>query len=345
VRGLAAAQDARARARIQGVLARAGLPASAAQDLPGHIARFARVTLSFHPDRLLADGCTVVEALAQDGVYKSQFETGISNGSRTAFPGGDRDRWEQSLFGGAYHQDDAQAADRPRYGALNLMRHGDGASPRFGSCYLVLREELTAACSFTWGDSHLGPADVGTLDAFAPLLAALLESAETQAQTLGVRGLGVSGLLDALARLPEPPGAAGRALDDYIEAQVHAAISIRGDIEALVIDPCFDGTSTGAQLRALGAAHGFPVRTHPGFVLDVREVPADFRGPRMAPLAQRIDQRFTSARGQLDAAAVGRAAASLHREPAAWADWGSPDETLQHLKQLWHVLVAYGRPR
>ena len=37
--------------------------------------RSLRVTLNFHPDRLLA-GATVVEWLALDGVYRSQFETG-----------------------------------------------------------------------------------------------------------------------------------------------------------------------------------------------------------------------------------------------------------------------------
>jgi hypothetical protein len=34
-----------------------------------------RVTLHFHPDRLV-DGAPVLKAMAQDGVYRSQFETG-----------------------------------------------------------------------------------------------------------------------------------------------------------------------------------------------------------------------------------------------------------------------------
>ena len=60
------------------------------------------ITVSFHPDRLLADGRTVAESLVADGRYRSQFETGISNGGLTAFPGGDRDVWEQRMFAGAY---------------------------------------------------------------------------------------------------------------------------------------------------------------------------------------------------------------------------------------------------
>ena len=93
--------------------------------------REAAVTLNFHPGRLLADGRTVAEALLEEGVYRSQFETRISGGGLTAYPGGDRDRWEHDLFGGAYHG--APAAERPRYGGLNLLRHRNGACPGCGS--------------------------------------------------------------------------------------------------------------------------------------------------------------------------------------------------------------------
>ncbi|GAA2218868.1 hypothetical protein GCM10010429_51420 [Micromonospora olivasterospora] len=72
------------------------------EQLVAAVAVHGRLTLNFHPDRLLADGRTVAAALAGDGVYRSQFETGISNGGLSAYPGGDRDRWEEALFGGAY---------------------------------------------------------------------------------------------------------------------------------------------------------------------------------------------------------------------------------------------------
>lgn len=44
------------------------------------------VTLHFHPDWPFADGL-VIEAMARDGSYRSQFETGTSNGvlTRTTF--------------------------------------------------------------------------------------------------------------------------------------------------------------------------------------------------------------------------------------------------------------------
>jgi len=93
----------------------------------------ASVVLHFHPDRPVGLR-TVVRGLLEDGIYKSQFETGISNGSVSAHPGGARDEWERSLFNGAYSG--VEAMHRPKYGALDLMRNSDGLAPRFGSCFL-----------------------------------------------------------------------------------------------------------------------------------------------------------------------------------------------------------------
>jgi hypothetical protein len=48
--------------------------------------------------------------------------------------------------------------------------------------------------------------------------------------------------------------------------------------------------------------------------------------------------------GMIDAAVIGTAEASLHHHPEVWRDWGSRGEVLQHVKQVWHVLVHYGGP-
>jgi Protein of unknown function (DUF3626) len=334
------AEDARpaARARIAAILARTGASPSALDVLIAALDEHARTTLNFHPDRLLHDGSTVAENLLAQGRYRNQFETGITSGSRTAFRGGDRDGWEEKLFGGAYQEPAVQNEERPKYGALNLMQHVDGGSPRFGSCFLVLRRPMLERCTFTWGDSHEGPVHVGTLAVPEPLLAALLESVEDKGEALGIVGMDVPALLRFLAS-PSPGQTAARALDTYIEAQVHSAIDLAADVEALVIDPSFEGTETGVQLHDTAARYGITLRRHPGFTLSAQDVPDDFRGPRMVPLAARV-----AVGGRLDAAVVGRAAASLHRDPESWTDCGTFDETLQHIKQLWHVLVRYGAP-
>ncbi|MET9518619.1 DUF3626 domain-containing protein [Streptomyces sp. NPDC002994] len=110
------------------------------------------------------------------------------------------------------------------------------------------------------------------------------------------------------------------------------------DAEALVLDFSFRGTKT-AQLLA---DTGVPVEWHAGFTLAPEEVDAEFRGPVMVPLAARICRSYAR-EGILNAEALGHAAASVVGEPEAWTEWGSQDEVLQYVKQLWHVLVRYGR--
>jgi hypothetical protein len=318
----------------------------------------ARVVVHFHPDRIGNDGITVAEGLLRDGRYRSQFVTGLSSGGRTAFPGGDRDRWEEALFGGAYQAPGVTFDERPKYGALELVRYPDGPSPRFGSCYLVLRPQVSLRTTFTFAGSEqaLAPERAGILERIDTVMAALLsevaagEGTEVpwppfRAATLGLAGISVQELLGRLEGLsserPEPAvGPAGRVLDSCIEAQVHGPIEVGRDVEILVADPSFVGTPAGAHLSELCRRHDVPLRRHAGFRLPVRDVPDDFRGPAMPRLARRI----AGDDGAIDAAVIGAAEATLHARPEEWRDWGSRDETLQHLKQLWHVLVHYGAP-
>lgn len=241
------------------------------EDVIAAVAAYGRLTLNFHPDRLLRDGRTVATALDEEGVYRSQFETGISNGGLTAFPGGDRDRWEETLFGGAYQSGDVRPADRPKYGGLNLLDHPDGACPRFGSCHLRLRPEVLGRTTLCFGDSHLGPKDLGTVDVVEPVLAALLEATAGTGVSLGVAGMDTPTLLRTLVgrreRESARPGAPGRALDDYVEAQIHGELSLARDVAALVADPSFRDTETGRTLAGIARRHGFPLLWHTGFEL------------------------------------------------------------------------------
>jgi hypothetical protein len=167
-----------------------------------------------------------------------------------------------------------------------------------------------------------------------------------RAATLGIPGVTMRDLLERLTRdLPlerSDPSAAvlGRVLDSCVEAHVHGDVNLSHDVELLVADPSFKGTPTGAVLAEIGRRNGIPLRWHRGFRMRVEDVPEDFRGPAMPRLARRV-----APAGWLDVAAIGNAEASLHRNPADGASGESRDDTLQHLKQLWHVLVHYGAPR
>ncbi len=129
---------------------------------------------SFHPDRLVGS-LLVIDAMARGGRYRSQFETGTSNGGLTAHPSGDRWSWESRLFGGAY--DDVPAAQRPKYGALDFRRRGTGGSPCFGSAHLRLRAHTLERTTFCYPDSVLEPTLFGVADRMP-----LVEQAENDEQ-------------------------------------------------------------------------------------------------------------------------------------------------------------------
>ncbi|MFD9130310.1 DUF3626 domain-containing protein [Kitasatospora sp. NPDC059571] len=229
-----------------------------------------RVTLNFHPDRL-AGGRPILERLAEDGVYRSQFVTGTSNGGLTAHPGGDRWRWESRIFGGAY--DDAPATERPVYGGLDFRRSPYGAAPRFGSAHLRLGPDVLARSTFCYPDSAAEPTDFGVADRCSLVELAIADDQD--------------------------------ALNDYIEAQVHGPVLLDRHVEALVLDPAHRGTAVEAAADKLP----FPVEWHPGLSLTVdhlRRHP-DYRGPEFVRLGAsiaedgRLDPRIVG-----DAARSGR---------------------------------------
>jgi hypothetical protein len=308
--------------------------------------RTARVALHFHPDRPDPQLKTVAAALLECGLYKSQFETLLSNGSVSAHPGGERDLWEHRLFGGAYNREGSTNAHRPKYGSLNLFPHPDGPSPRFGSCYFMLKPAVTTRCTFTYTDSHQDPKEKGTLEEFDDILAALMTDIFLHDGALGQNDITIPQLFRHLATglAPAPDfdpsrRAAARNLNHYIEAQVHGDVQLDHDVELLVADPSFKGTDVGEAIAGLAATYGFPLKWHAGFTMPVAEVPRDYRGPTMPSLAARV-----APGGLLETSMIGPAVMDLRRRPDAWQDRGTPAEVLQELKLLWHVLVRFGKP-
>ncbi len=308
------------------------------------IKKNAPIDVNFHPDRLTPTGASVSEVLLQSGRYRNQFETGISNGGLTAFEGGARDIWEKRLFGGMYQQPGVLPADRPKYGALNLLRHWDGACPRFGCCYFRLKSSVAERCTFAFGDSSTQPDVMGTISVFDSVLAAVLEAIQTTGAALGGRNLRVGPFLAQLILQAERHGMVdfsrlpGRSLDESIEVHIHGPVRLECDIACLVADRAFRCTTTGAELEKLSAKYDFPLYWTPGFYLPISEVPANFRGPIMVPLAKHI-----APDGVLDVVKIGAATVALRRNPGSWSEWGSFDETLQYLKQMWHILATFGR--
>jgi len=109
----ARARQELARATLSEVCSLSNIAPDALARAVANIRSHARVVLHFHPDRLDERERSVAENLLDSGLYKSQFETLLSNGSLSAFPNGQRDSWERELFGGAYQRDGVRAAHRP----------------------------------------------------------------------------------------------------------------------------------------------------------------------------------------------------------------------------------------
>ncbi|USQ78530.1 DUF3626 domain-containing protein [Ornithinimicrobium faecis] len=261
--------------------------------------RALRITIHFHPGRV-TNGRTVLEHLVTDRSYRTQFETGTSNGGLTAHPGGDRWRWEHRMFAGTY--DEAPAAARPRYGALNHRRRRVGAAPRFGSAHLRLTAPVLGRATFCFPDSVFEPTALATADRFG--LWPLVEEFER------------------LQRDDRRERAEGGLLDDYVEAHVHGGLDLDTDVEALVLDPAHRGTELERTADRLGVA----VEWHGGFRVHVDTLAQHphFRGPEVVGLAHQVAQD-----GWLDPVILDRARGQGRHDP-------------QQLKLLWHCVARFG---
>jgi hypothetical protein len=355
VDAIARDKEATALLSIAAIFERAGFALDTYSEATELVRQHARIVAHFHPDRFGGKPANVVDCLLVDGVYRNQFETGLSSGSPTALPGGERDEWEGTLFGGAYHTEGVPVSERPKYGSLELVRFPDGPAPRFGSCYFVLRGVGPRTSITFMGSEHPHATNrVGTLAEPHAVMAALLAEIENggiatpdwspfRAPTLGVADITVSRFYDLVKilreRRPNPSlGEPGRVLDTGVEAQIHGSLMLDRDVETLVADPAFVHTGVGQSLVELADKYGFDLLWHCGFRLAVRDVPDDFRGPAMPRIAERIAGRD----GILDAAVIGRAAASSHHDPGQWSEWGGYFDVLRVFRQLWHVLVHFG---
>jgi hypothetical protein len=248
------------------------------------------VTMNFHPDAPSGSEL-MIDTLLRDRLYRSQFETGASNGGLTAHVGGERWNWESSIFGGAY--DGQQPATRPKYGALNYRGWCVGGSPRFGSAHMRLRKHVLRRTTFCYPDSHRAPQDFGVSSRMALIALADRNSAE----------------LDVL--------------DDYIEAHVHGPIRVEDDVDAIVLDPSYAGTKVEEAASKLPCA----VEWHEGFRLPRSELQrcARYRGALAAELLESLfgDEPLTPR----DLGAVRKAGHDFQILKQAWhclAKFGGP---------------------
>jgi hypothetical protein len=300
------------------------------------------VTINFHPDRFSNNGKTVIENLIEQGQYHGQFRTGTTNGGRSAYLGGDRFLWEQRIFFDAYPQD---AADRPKYGALNLFKYVDGASVRFGSCFFVLKHDITKRCTFAYGDSSTNPTTLCTSDTFTGILAGIFNEFISKGKVLDhVLDQSTTSKGELLALLLNPYNELrdlGRNLDYCIETHIHGDILLEQDIDSFFVDGSYRNTIIGEQAETLCMKYGFDIHWIPKRQIDIESIGNLFRGPKIPVLAEKIDSLFGK-RGVINADLIGNASRDSVLHPDVWRDVGDEPWLFQYIKQLWHTVGYFG---
>jgi hypothetical protein len=302
------------------------------------IANRTEVCIHFHPDRIGKNGKTVIASLIESGNYKNQFETGISNGGLDLLIDGKRQLWESRLFGNSYT--DKVFAERPKYGAFNLMQNSDGPSPRFGSCYFRLQPKVNERCTFTYLDSYFEPESIGTTTHFSPILLEMYREVRKNQSLFGKENLNSSSLSAHLElkkyNLIAHSSNFGKTLDDYVEAQIHGEINLKEDVKALVADANFQNTLVENQLESLCEKFHIELDWHGGLSISPDSIPANFRAGEAFQIAEKV-----ASNGEITAYLIGLAGQSAIQSYEKWKAFGTPAEIQQKLKYLWHALVAF----
>lgn len=185
-------------------------------------------------------GQGVIDKYLADTCYRNFFEVGTGRGSTNSKS---RAGWETRVFGKAF--DDRPAAERPKYGVVNLTNDPKGvaSATQYGTSFFVLKHALRWRCTFTSMDSCYAAAQPGTFRQFAKFFEEGSESRLTDADLLKVaqhRGEHFQ-------------------VDKYKEVQIHGPVRWRGDIQILYADQDLS-TEDKAKVERFAKENGFPVR-------------------------------------------------------------------------------------
>lgn len=90
----------------------------------------------------------LVEHIINSPHFKNGYEVARDQGYLQA-----RTTWENNLFNNAYTE--STFIERPKYGALNLLKLAGGSAPGYGKSYFILKPEVKGRITFVNGDSSL----------------------------------------------------------------------------------------------------------------------------------------------------------------------------------------------
>lgn len=126
-----------------------------------------RINRKFMSDESLDD-------LMETGIMKNQFSTHTSSGCCEPYKNGMRDRWEEDLFGGAYHESeeyknlnrgdflpDNLARQRPCYGYITDKRNKETRNAdQYGGTAFVLKPHVLERSTMTYCNSSVVGVDL-----------------------------------------------------------------------------------------------------------------------------------------------------------------------------------------
>ena len=330
-----------ARETLQIICERSNIKSDMIDSMIENIQQHANIAIHFHPDVVNLEGKSVLENLLEGGVYRNQFETHLSNGLLDPTVGGRRVQWEDMLFGEVYDGSATNMFLRPKYGSLSLMGDPYGPSPRFGSCYLLLKPICMTYSTFCYGDSSQNPSERGTWKHLEDVLAALFMDCFTNEHVLGLSNIRPPQLFEHLCQNFQYRSAAlqnaviVRNLNHYIETQIHSEIVLEKHVVSIVADPSFRQSIYEEMLQSIQTTYNIPIQWHQGFTLHIDDVVDDFRGPLMSKIAKKIAHN-----GRIDAKIIGQARINAVQYPENWTEF--QESPSQLLKYLWHVLLRFG---
>ncbi|MCL2462978.1 MAG: DUF3626 domain-containing protein, partial [Defluviitaleaceae bacterium] len=232
---------------------------------------------------------------------------------------------------------------RPKYGSLNIFNYLDGASARFGSCFLTLKPHMLERCTFAYGDSSTNPDALGVKGAFHTVFRAILRDVEKTGRLLNKDGFTVTKTIDHILAMKKGELAQiGRNLDDCVETHVHGDISLKDDAGRFYIDESFRGTLIHGLAERLAKEYDIDIFWIPERKVPAADITDEFRGPAVPVLAKRAAEKFAAPPGYINAAVIGAASRHSVERPEEWADLGSEAEVFQYFKQLWHTAAYFG---
>lgn len=196
---------------------------------------FAPLIVHVHFDRM-------VKFFKEDTHYRSQFETGKSCGLNNREV---RERWERSLFQGAY--DGAKDFERPKYGVLNVMDDYRGVvrAKQYGDGYLIMKDTRLRATFSPEDSANLKAERLASLDCYAHVLN---EYSDTELkETLKVATSETLGTSDAIV---------SKGLK-YKEAQFHGELAFAKHVERMVLPREDKYTAMQADIDEVCAKHGW----------------------------------------------------------------------------------------